>query len=363
MFRTSKLLQTQVVQKQFLSGFALWKSSNVLEFGKHQPQNCNLSLNFCMMSSRYCATLPVNPQIGDQTLLDQNAKRSKEHQNEIKNNEYPEMNSIKHPNTKNEHNGYYVDFSRPQYEDYTMEHHIWTKEQLESIEQTHKQPTRIPDYLAMGTDFGLRFLWDLSTGFLLGRKLGYFKFSARLWLLRIVFLETAAGVPGMMFGMVRHLNSLRRLERDRGWIRTLLQEAENERIHLLTAMHLFKPGKPLRYAILLTQGIISNYLFVAYLISPRYCHSFVGYLEEQAVHTYTLLLQDIDEGKYPEFVLPASNLAKKYWRLDDNATWRDVFSNMRADEGNHRDVNHTLSDLTLQKNALNPFRHGPHDNI
>lgn len=38
-----------------------------------------------------------------------------------------------------------------------------------------------------------------------------------------------------------------------GWIHTLLEEAENERQHLLTFLHLRQPGLPLRAAVLLTQ--------------------------------------------------------------------------------------------------------------
>ena len=41
---------------------------------------------------------------------------------------------------------------------------------------------------------------------------------------RITFLETVAGVPGMVAGMARHLMSLRRMRRDHGWIHTLLGE-------------------------------------------------------------------------------------------------------------------------------------------
>ena len=44
------------------------------------------------------------------------------------------------------------------------------------------------------------------------------------WLTRIVFLETVAGVPGMMGAMIRHLHSLRLMRRDHGWIHTLLEE-------------------------------------------------------------------------------------------------------------------------------------------
>ena len=42
--------------------------------------------------------------------------------------------------------------------------------------------------------------------------------------------HSAAGVPGMVAGMLRHLHSLRRMERDHGWIHTMLEEAENERM-------------------------------------------------------------------------------------------------------------------------------------
>jgi len=58
------------------------------------------------------------------------------------------------------------------------------------------------------------------------------KLDERGWLNRMIFLETVAGVPGMIGGMQRHLRSLRTLERDHGWIHHLLQEAENERMHL-----------------------------------------------------------------------------------------------------------------------------------
>jgi hypothetical protein len=55
---------------------------------------------------------------------------------------------------------------------------------------------------------------------------------------RAIFLETVAGVPGFAGGMIRHLQSLRRMERDQGWIHTLLEEAENERMHLMTFLEL-----------------------------------------------------------------------------------------------------------------------------
>ena len=42
------------------------------------------------------------------------------------------------------------------------------------------------------------------------------------------------------------------------------------------------------------QGVFFNLFFVSYVLSPNTCHRFVGYLEEEAVKTYTHLLHDID---------------------------------------------------------------------
>jgi hypothetical protein len=257
---------------------------------------------------------------------------------------------------------------RPKFQDYSSPHTIWTEEDCEKVCETHKKATRFPDYLAYGTVFLFRNSWDLCTGYLFARRMGLFGFSPRMWLFRLVFLETMAGVPGMMLGMVRHLNSLRRFEKDRSWIKTLLSEAENERLHLrgvikyqtqpglLTALYLYKPGAMLKYSVMMVQGIMCNLLFAAYVISPRYCHSLVGYLEEEAVHNYTLLLEDIENGKYPQFNEKASDFSQKYWKLDKDASWKTVFQNMRADDANHRDVNHTLAELTSNPRAAHPFR-------
>jgi hypothetical protein len=57
----------------------------------------------------------------------------------------------------------------------------------------------------------------------------------------------------MVAGMLRHLRSLRTMQRDAGWINTLLAEAENERMHLLTFLELRKPGMLFRGAVLVAQ--------------------------------------------------------------------------------------------------------------
>ncbi|KAG9073921.1 Alternative oxidase, mitochondrial precursor [Ceratobasidium sp. UAMH 11750] len=175
------------------------------------------------------------------------------------------------------------------------------------------------------------------------------------WLTRIVFLETVAGVPGMVAATLRHLRSLRLMRRDAGWIHTLLEEAENERMHLMTFMSLRKPSIWFRALILATQGVFYNAFFLGYLISPKSAHRFVGFLEEEAVVTYTKCIKEIEAGRIPEWkVKPAPNIAIDYWRLPKNATLLDVIKAVRADESAHRFVNHSLANLK-QNDDLNPF--------
>jgi hypothetical protein len=73
----------------------------------------------------------------------------------------------------------------------------------------------------------VRFFFDIGSGYAFGA------INEKKLLRRIIFLETVAGIPGMVAGSIRHLRSLRRIQRDMGWIHTLLEEAENERMHLL----------------------------------------------------------------------------------------------------------------------------------
>lgn len=74
------------------------------------------------------------------------------------------------------------------------------------------------------------------------------------------------------------------------------------------------------------QGVFFNAMFVAYLISPRTCHRFVGYLEEEAVLTYTREIEDLDAGRLPKWEkLEAPDIAVKYWNMPEgNRTMRDL---------------------------------------
>merc|ERR1719453_286207 len=86
---------------------------------------------------------------------------------------------------------------------------------------------------------------------------------------------------------MRHFRSLRQLERDHGFIFTLLEEAENERMHLIVCMSFFEAGPFTRFIVQAGQIALTPFLAGLYMIRPQLLHRFVGYLEETAVHTYT----------------------------------------------------------------------------
>lgn len=139
-------------------------------------------------------------------------------------------------------------------------------------------------------------------------------------------------------------------------IETLLEEAYNERMHLLTFLKMAEPGRFMKFMIVAAQGVFYNGMFISYLISPRICHRFVGYLEEEAVLTYTRAIQDIEAGKLPKWEkLEAPEIAVRYWNMPEgHRTMRDLLLYIRADEAKHREVNHTLGNLH-QNDDPNPF--------
>jgi len=174
---------------------------------------------------------------------------------------------------------------------------------------------------------------------------------------RLIFLESIAGVPGMVGAAARHFKSLRNLERDHGWIHTLLEEAENERMHLLTVMTMFQAGRMAKLCVFSAQMFLAPALTVVAFINPKYIHRFVGYLEETAVHTYSHIIEKMEtpgsklQKEWGHLMAP--DIAKQYWRMEDNATWLDVIKQIMADEANHRDVNHTFA--SINSNETNPY--------
>ncbi len=191
---------------------------------------------------------------------------------------------------------------------------------------THR-PKGASDRIAFGFVKALRFCADT--------------FFAKRYGHRAVVLETVAAVPGMVGATLNHLKCLRRMESDRGWIKTLMDEAENERMHLMTFIEVAKPTAFERFVVVAAQWVFYLFFFGLYLISPKTAHRVVGYFEEEAVISYTHYLAEIDEGRSANVAAPA--IAKQYWGLPEDATLRDVVEVVRADEAHHRDVNHSYA--------------------
>ncbi|KAL3471889.1 alternative oxidase-domain-containing protein [Aspergillus californicus] len=239
-------------------------------------------------------------------------------------------------------------------------HPVYTEEEMRQVAVGHREAKNWADWVALGSVQVLRWGMDLVTGYK-HPKPGQehnknFQMTETKWLRRFVFLESVAGVPGMVGGMLRHLRSLRRMKRDNGWIETLLEESFNERMHLLTFLKVAEPGWFMRLMVLGAQGVFFNGFFISYLISPRICHRFVGYLEEEAVLTYTRAIKDLESGKLPGWEkMEAPEIAIQYWKMPEgNRTMKDLLLYVRADEAKHREVNHTLGNLN-QGTDPNPY--------
>ena len=202
---------------------------------------------------------------------------------------------------------------------------------------SHHKPENISDRIAFGFTKFLRFVADTF----FKKRYGH----------RAVVLETVAAVPGMVAGMLTHLKSIRKIEDDKGWIKTLLDEAENERMHLMIFVNIAKPTAMERFVILNAQfTFIMLYLFI-YIISKRTAHRIVGYFEEEAVFSYTEFLNEIDSGKIKNE--PAPEIAINYYNLPLHATLRDVVLRVREDEAGHRDVNHSYANILNDKSDPN----------
>lgn len=105
----------------------------------------------------------------------------------------------------------------------------------------HHKPVGFSDRFALGFTKVMRFAADT--------------FFAKRYGHRAIVLETVAAVPGMVGATINHLTALRRMCDDDGWIRTLMEEAENERMHLMTFVQIARPNLFERLVIILVQWI------------------------------------------------------------------------------------------------------------
>ena len=200
-----------------------------------------------------------------------------------------------------------------------------------SYVEPHRKPEGLRDRIAFAFVKFLRFFADLF----FRKRYGH----------RAVVLETVAAVPGMVAGLLQHLRSIRRMRDDQGWVKELLDEAENERMHLMTFIQVAQPTLFERGLIMIAQAIFYNFYFFLYLFAPKTAHRVIGYFEEEAVTSYTHYLREIDEGRLDNG--PAPQIASDYWDLPANARLRDVVIAVREDEAGHRDRNHYFADTLI----------------
>ncbi|MBC7004139.1 alternative oxidase [Photobacterium sp. BZF1] len=199
---------------------------------------------------------------------------------------------------------------------------------MSDFELKHKTAAKLSEHVAYKITQCLKFLLNI--------------FYGRKYAKRAVILETIAAVPGMVAGMFNHLKALRRMKDDEGWIRELLDEAENERVHLMIFLDIAKPSWVERTLVLLGQGAFIVVYSMIYVLSSKIAHRVVGYFEEEACKSYTEYLDKIDCGEVENVAAP--KIAVDYYQLAANAKLRDVVVKIREDEAKHRDRNHSFAD-------------------
>lgn len=234
-----------------------------------------------------------------------------------------------------------------------QQNHIWTKQEIEDnmAHLYRHQPVTFSDKLMNKLMYGLYHTFNFVTGFRADNP----SVQSIEW--RLIVLESVAGVPGFVAAGFRHFHSLRTMSRDHGWISTLIEEAENERMHLLLCLNTFQASWFTRMVVIGAQYVMVPFVMGVYLVHPRSLHRFVGYLEETACHTYVSIIKNVETpGTHLNNAwanTPAPPIAIGYYHLSSDAKWVDVLKCMMADECNHRDVNHTFADM--DSDDPNPF--------
>jgi hypothetical protein len=223
--------------------------------------------------------------------------------------------------------------------------HVWSDKELDEVLSTqprHQAQTIMEKVLSNGIQIAY---WSFNkvTGYVASDP------TPGSIVTRLLLLESIAGVPGMVAAQHRHFYSLRAMSRDYGWIHSLLEEAENERMHLLTFIEAFEVQGWQRWTIYLLQFGWAGFFIPLYVLSPRSAHRAVGYVEEMAVYTYCNIISLMEtpgtqlNTAWVDKEVP--DIAKMYWRMEDTATFTDLIKQIAADETNHRDVNHTFAEM------------------
>ncbi|MBN8969475.1 MAG: alternative oxidase [Rhizobiales bacterium] len=200
----------------------------------------------------------------------------------------------------------------------------------------HHVPTTFSDRVA---DLSVRAMLSVADR-LFGRRYGD----------RVIVLETIAAVPAMVAATFLHLRCLRRMIDDRGWVRAFMDEADNQRFHLMAFVAIVQPSSSERLLIAIAQSLFYNANFLLYLVSARTAHRLAGYLAERSIAGYSELLTRIEAGEQTDW--PAPLAARDYWNLRSGATLSDMIKAMREDEAIHRDIHHAFADARMAGKVL-----------
>ena len=157
--------------------------------------------------------------------------------------------------------------------------HIWSNDELDKVSIEKHEPVTMSDHFMKGVMNVLYHGFNFVTGY------DPVDPSPRSVAWRLIILESFAGVPGFVAAGFRHFYSLRTLKRDHGAIYTFLEEAENERMHLLVCLKMFEASPITRALCVAAQFGMTPFLALTYAVHPGSMHRFVGYLEETAVQT------------------------------------------------------------------------------
>jgi ubiquinol oxidase len=105
---------------------------------------------------------------------------------------------------------------------------VYSYAELEGVVVAHREAKTLSDRVALMAVKLLRWNLDFATGYKHDKAVALnstnpeaaqkkYAMTEEKYMIRNVFLESVAGVPGIVAGMIRHLHSMRRMKRDHGW--------------------------------------------------------------------------------------------------------------------------------------------------
>ncbi|KAK1932319.1 Alternative oxidase [Phytophthora citrophthora] len=147
------------------------------------------------------------------------------------------------------------------------------------------------------------------------------------WLNRCLYIETVARASEMVVGIAHRLRSQHSLNPGDIW------PVENERIHMQIFLSMKQGGLGFQAAMLAAQSVFFPVFFLTYMVSPNTCHRFVDFVEQEAVKTYTYLLEDMEHGHLDEWcAITAPLIGRSYYDLPDDAKVYDMIKCIRAEK-------------------------------